>query len=72
MTDTELLQAIGNLIDEKLEKKLAPIKTDITEIKNDIADMKEHIDNIETAVGAISDWVDKASEVNKVPFLKAL
>ena len=68
MIDTELLEAIGGLLDKKLE----PIKTDIAEIKNDIEDIKEHIEDIETSVGAITDWIDKAAEVNKVPFLKAL
>lgn len=60
MTDTELLRAIGTLIDEKLE----PINNKLDSIEEKLVDM-------DNAVGVITDWIEKSSDLNRVPFLQA-
>lgn len=75
MIDIELLEALRGIVKEELnpiKTDISEMKADITEIRTDIAEIKEHIEDLETSVGAITDWIDKAAEVNKVPFLKAL
>lgn len=46
MTDKDLLQAISDIIDKKLE----PIKKDIADIRSDISDIKLKVDVIDTKV----------------------
>lgn len=44
MADNELLLALSDMIDKKLDSKLEPIKNDIRDIKLDIEnDIKPHI-----------------------------
>jgi archaellum component FlaC len=57
MNDTELLAAIGQILDEKLEP-----------IKSDISDIKEQLEEIDTSIGMLADWADNVATVTKVPF----
>jgi archaellum component FlaC len=57
MNDTELLAAIGKILDEKLE----PIKSDISSIK-------EQLEEIDTSIGMLADWADSVATVTKIPF----
>lgn len=46
--DKELLKALSDMLDEKLDVKLDPIKRDIADMKSDIINMKEDIILIKT------------------------
>lgn len=46
MTDNELLLAISEMLDKKLDSELKPIKNDIHSIQNDIHSMKLFQENI--------------------------
>lgn len=46
----EDLQAIAQLMDEKLDKKLEPIKNDIDTLKSDISDIKQKITKIDLTI----------------------
>ena len=43
MENKELLGAISQLLDEKLDVKLEPIKEDISVLKKDVSDLKEDV-----------------------------
>jgi len=50
MTDNELLLAISNMMDAKLDSKLEPIKNDIRDIKSEQVTMKNNIRNIKSDI----------------------
>ena len=78
----EDLQAIGNLMDEKLGTALAPInkrldvmQTDIETVKEDIDAMKENIEQIKEhaeitreTVNAIGEWTEAAAGALKINY----
>lgn len=64
MTDTELLKAIGNLIDDKLDQKLQPINDKLDNIDEKLNDM-------DSAISLITEWIEKAADLNRIPFLEA-
>lgn len=43
MENKELLGAISQLLDEKLDEKLEPIKEDISGLKEDVSNLKEDV-----------------------------
>lgn len=45
MTDNELLLALSEMMDKKLDAKLEPLKVDIQEMKNEIRGIKLDIEN---------------------------
>lgn len=45
MSDNELLLALSDIMDAKLDAKLEPLKVDIEEIKTDIRSIKLDIEN---------------------------
>jgi len=63
----EDLQAIGSLMDERLDVALKPIKADIADIKGDIENIKEDIEVIKEdmkvtqyARNILLKWAEKA------------
>lgn len=58
MDDKMLLEAIGKMMDEKLEKQLSPIRQDIAEIKEDLQEVRE-------AQNYLIGWVDNLSKAVK-------
>ena len=46
MTDNELLLAISEMLDKKLDSELKPIKNDIHSIKNDMHNIKMFQENV--------------------------
>ena len=44
MTDNELLLALSDMMDKKLDSKLQPIKNDLCDLKQDVKDLKEEIE----------------------------
>ena len=59
MTDQELLQAMEQMMDRKLE----PIKNDIAEIKEDLAEVRG-------GVNTLLDWADKVGDSISFPLPK--
>ena len=59
MTDQELLQAMEQIMDKKLE----PIKNDIAEIKEDLAEVR-------SGVNTLLDWADKVGDSISFPLPK--
>ena len=58
MTNEELLIAISNMMDEKLDANLTPMRNDISELKTDTAAIKSKISVLDTRVAALeSDMV---------------
>lgn len=57
MTDNELLLAMSNMLDmkleEKLEEKLQPIREDMQELKEDVAVLKEEVHVLKEDVGVL-------------------
>lgn len=53
----EDLQAISELMDQKLGQKLAPIQADIAGMKTDIAELKESVEEIRDSTNYLADWV---------------
>lgn len=66
MVDKELLEAIGNLMDEKLK----PIQADITGIKADLAELKEDHQATRDGVNSLIDWAEECGNVIKFPLPK--
>ncbi len=68
----EDLQAIGELMDQKLDQKLAPIqadiagmktemaemKTDIAGMKDDIEELKESMEEVRGSTNYLAEWVE--------------
>ena len=61
MRDNELLLAMSNMLDtkleEKLEEKLQPIKEEIHVLKEDVRDLKEEVHVLKEDVGVLKDEV---------------
>lgn len=60
MTDQELLQAMSQMMDLKLNQKLSPIKEEIEE-------MKESLSEVRTGVNMLISWSEKVSMAAKFP-----
>ena len=60
----EDLQAIGELMDAKLE----PIKENIAEMKEDIAEIKEHAEITRSATNSLVEWAETVGGVTLVKF----
>lgn len=56
LTKTDLSQ-IGNIIDEKLDNKLEPIKKDLTYLKRDVTDLKKDVKYLKKKVNKIDKTV---------------
>ena len=61
MVDQELLVAISNLLEEKLEIKLQPIRQDIAELKADVNELKADNKNIHARLDSLEKEVKKNS-----------
>ena len=55
MTNTEFLQAMSDLLDEKLETKLQPIRDDMQDMKDDMQDMKDDMQDMKDEMRGMKD-----------------
>lgn len=55
MTDQELLQAIGQVVEAKLE----PVRQDIRELKEDVQGLKDSFQRLETRIDGLEARMDK-------------
>lgn len=68
MENQELLQALGQMMDEKLENALAPIKAQINTMQEDIAEIKEDTAVTRSATNSLVEWADEVSVITQIKF----
>lgn len=71
--DKELLEAISQMLDEKLD----PIKKDISDLKNDVAVLKDDVEALKetseitrAGVNSLLEWAEECGNVIKFPLPK--
>ena len=57
MTNEELLVAMSNMMDQKLDEKLEPLEKDMSEVKDRVTNIENRVTNIENRVTNIEDRV---------------
>ena len=69
----EEIQAIGEIVEKKLDARLSPIENDIKEMKSDIAQTKEDISDIKKdveitreATNSLIEWADNVSVITQI------
>ena len=55
MTNEELLVAMSNMMDQRLDEKLEPLKKDMSEVKERVTNIENRVTNIENRVTNIED-----------------
>lgn len=71
MEEKMLLEAIGQMMDEKLkpiQMDMMQIKADIATIKDDLAELKEAHEITREGVNKVVEWADNAGFLLKIPF----
>lgn len=63
MVDKELLEAIGQMMDEKLDRKLQPIVDRLDKLK-------ESSEEVRSGVNALLEWAEECGNVIKFPLPK--
>ena len=63
MVDKELLEAIGQMMDEKLDRKLQPIVDRLDKLE-------ESSEEVRSGVNALLEWVEECGNVIKFPLPK--
>lgn len=57
MTNEELLVAMSNMMDQRLDEKLEPLKKDMSEVKDRVTNIEDRVTNIENRVTNIEERV---------------
>ena len=57
MTDNELLLAISNMMDKKLDSRLKPIENDIKSLKGDVSELKSDVSELKRDVSNLNNEV---------------
>ena len=57
MTNEELLVAMSNMMDQRLDEKLEPLKKDMSEVKDRVTNIENRVTNIENRVTNIEDRI---------------
>ena len=63
MVDKELLEAIGQMMDEKLDRKLQPIVDRLDKLE-------ESSEEVRSGVSALLEWAEECGNVIKFPLPK--
>ncbi len=74
MVDKELLEAIGQMMDEKLKpirEDISAMQEDIATIKDDLAELKEAHEITRDGVNTLLDWADNVAIEVKIPLKPA-
>lgn len=67
MTNEELLVAMSNMMDQRLDEKLEPLKKDMSEVKDRVTNIENRVTNIENRVTNIEDRVTNIeTQVTKI------
>ena len=59
MTNEELLVAMSNMMDQRLDEKLEPLKKDMSEVKDRVTNIENRVTNIENRVTNIETRMTK-------------
>ncbi len=59
MTDQELLQAIGQVVENAVESKLEPVRQDIHELREQVGRVEQRIDRLESKVDGLEERMDR-------------
>ena len=62
MTNEELLVAMSNMMDQRLDEKLEPLKKDMSEVKDRVTNIENRVTNIENRVTNIETQVAKIED----------
>ena len=62
MTNEELLVAMSNMMDQRLDEKLEPLKKDMSEVKDRVTNIENRVTNIENRVTNIENRVTNIEE----------
>lgn len=62
MTDNELLLALSDMMDKKLDSKLQPIKNDIRDLKQDVTELKQDVCELKQEVIVLRQDVDELKQ----------
>lgn len=62
MTDNELLLALSDMIDKKLDAKLQPLQKGIIDIKSDVTNMQDDITDIKVQLNQIDSNIIKTRQ----------
>ena len=67
MTNEELLVAMSNMMDQRLDEKLEPLKKDMSEVKDRVTNIENRVTNIEERVTNIEDRVtDMETQITNI------
>lgn len=67
MTNEELLVAMSNMMDQRLDEKLEPLKKDMSEVKDRVTNIENRVTNIENRVTNIEDRVtDMETQITNI------
>lgn len=66
--EKELLKAIGDLLDKKLDEKLQPIKEEVINIKEEVKGVKEQILSIDNRLTKVEIKLENIQDVVKLGF----
>ena len=66
--DKELLEAIGQMLDTKLDQKLQPIVERLDRLEDKVDELKEAHEETREAVNKVAEWADNAGFLLKIPF----
>ena len=67
MTNEELLVAMSNMMDQRLDEKLEPLKKDMSEVKDRVTNIENRVTNIEDRVTNIEDRVtDMETQITNI------
>ena len=58
MQDNELLQAISDIMDKKLDERLSPIHTRLDNVDSQIGNINTRLDNVDSQIGNINTRLD--------------
>lgn len=58
----EDLQAIGDLMDAKLDTRLRPIESRLVKIEKDVAEIKESLEEVRDSTNRLLEWADEVGE----------
>lgn len=71
--DKELLEAISQMLDEKLDpikKDISDLKDDVEALKDDVAALKETSEITRAGVNSLLEWAEECGNVIKFPLPK--
>ena len=75
MTDQEMLQAMSKMMDKKLDpikKEISTIREDLEETREEISMIREDLEEVRTGVNTLLDWAERTSQVLEFPLPKVI